>query len=331
MAKIPTFDLPAIEALLEVIDDGIWFWNAETASVYRNPSWYKMLGYAPHSLEGTVLTWEKIIHPDDFNRVMEHFENYINGKADSYEVEYRCQTQSNGYLWIRDKALLIEKAADGSVKRMLGAHHDIDAVKHLTELNSIQKKDFDNIIKARTKELEKLNSQLERKAREAEKLAATDHLTGLDNRLSFDKNIKAEMARAIRFKEPLSLIILDIDNFKHINDNEGHVIGDQMLTEVAQVLTKNLREIDHASRWGGDEFAILLPNTTSDDAFLVAEKIRKSIAVIPYEQLSVSISASFGITQLAITDSQNDFLRKADNALYDSKLGGKNKVTAKSA
>ena len=134
------------------------------------------------------------------------------------------------------------------------------------------------------------------------------------------------MARAQRFKEPLSLIVLDLDNFKLINDLNGHPTGDEVLISVGKVLLNSLRQIDVASRWSDDEFALLLPNTSLSQALLVAEKLRTAITA-ELTPLQLNISASFGIVELSKDELQIDFLRRADNALYESKNTGRNKVS----
>ncbi len=325
-AKLPVFDQAAIEALLEVVSDGVWFWHADTSYVYRSPGWYRMLGYNPHSLDNTVFTWESVIHPDDYQRVMHYFEQYINGLTDTYEIEYRCRTKSGGSRWIRDKGLIVDRVEDGSVQRMIGAHQDIDAHKRLIELSRHEQESLQNIINERTAELSRLNKKLAQKVEEAEQNATTDYLTSLSNRFSFEQRLTSETARAQRFKEPLSLIVLDLDKFKLINDLNGHPTGDKVLFSVGKVLRNSLRQIDVASRWGGDEFALLLPNTSLNQALSVAEKLRTAITT-ELTEFHLDISASFGVVELAKGESQIDFLRRADNALYESKNTGRNKVS----
>lgn len=325
--ELPVFDQVAIKALMDIVSDGIWFWHADTGYVYRNPGWYKMLGHNPHSLDNTVFTWENVIHPDDYQRVMHHFEQYITGLTDKYEIEYRCLTSSNEALWIRDRALIVDKADDGTVTRMIGAHQNIDADKRLAEFNAYEKQDLQNIIDSRTAELSRLNKKLAEKVEEAERNATTDYLTSLSNRFNFEQQLSNEIARAQRFQEPLSLIVLDLDNFKLINDRHGHPSGDEVLISIGQVLLNCVRQIDVASRWGGDEFALLLPNTSLDQALSVAEKLRKAITSA-LAQRQFASSASFGVVTLAKDESQIDFLRRADNALYESKNSGRNKVSA---
>lgn len=325
-SNLPLFDPIAIEALLEIVSDGIWFWHADTGYVYRSPGWYKMLGYNPHSLENNVFTWERVIHPDDYPRVMYHFEQYISGGSDSYEIEYRCMTSSGRPLWIKDTGLIVNKDSDGNVLRMIGAHQDIDALKHLDELNTYEKQSLQNIIDARTHDLTRLNKELSEKAAEAERNASIDYLTSLSNRFSFEQRLESEIARAQRFREPLSLIVMDLDKFKQINDQYGHPTGDSVLIRMGEILRNNLRQIDLASRWGGDEFALLLPNTPMDHALSVSEKLR-TVIQMEFVPEALEVSASFGVVKLHRDESLIDFMRRADNALYESKNSGRNRVS----
>ncbi|MCX4193715.1 sensor domain-containing diguanylate cyclase [Methylophaga sp. OBS1] len=325
-SNLPLFDPIAIEALLEIVSDGIWFWHADTGYVYRSPGWYKMLGYNPHSLENNVFTWERVIHPDDYPRVMHHFEQYISGGSDSYEIEYRCMTSSGRPLWIKDTGLIVNKDSDGNVLRMIGAHQDIDALKHLDELNTYEKQSLQNIIDARTHDLTRLNKELSEKAAEAERNASIDYLTSLSNRFSFEQRLESEIARAQRFSEPLSLIVMDLDKFKQINDQYGHPTGDSVLIRMGEILRSNLRQIDLASRWGGDEFALLLPNTPIAHALSVSEKLRNVIQMELVPE-ALEVSASFGVVELHRDESLIDFMRRADNALYESKNSGRNRVS----
>jgi len=151
-----------------------------------------MLKFDDSEFENNVLTWENIIHPDDFNRVMEHFDNYINHKSEFYKIQYRCRTKNDDYVWIEDSAKIVEWNSDGSVARMIGAHRNIDAERILQQQTSRDKQDLQLLIETRTEELNKLNHQLNKKIREVEHLATTDSLTSLFNRRGFEKKIKSE-------------------------------------------------------------------------------------------------------------------------------------------
>ncbi|WP_438971573.1 sensor domain-containing diguanylate cyclase [Methylophaga sp.] len=324
---LPKFDPPAIEALLEIVSDGVWFWHANTGYVYRSPGWYKMLGYDVHSLDGTVFTWETVIHPDDYQMVMEHFERYMKSLSEAYHLEYRCKTKSGDYILIEDKAFVVERNEDGSVARMIGAHRDIDAQERLNQHDKLLHQELQKTIDERTKELNKLNQELTAKIKQTELLARTDFLTTLSNRYNFEKSLSNEVSRAQRFNEPLSLMIFDLDKFKLINDLHGHAAGDEILISIGKLLRNEIREIDLVSRWGGDEFAILLPNTSLNDAFVVADKLRKRINSELNTVLD-SASASFGVVELTKGESPSQLSVRADKALYKSKNAGGNQISS---
>ncbi len=319
---LPEIGEDALATILELISDGIWDWNASTGHVYRSPGWFRMLNYAVSELESNVFTWENIIHPDDFNRVMEHFDNYTNHKSETYKIQYRCRTKDNKYVWIEDRGRVVQWNSDGSVGRMIGAHRDIDAEKTLQQQTQRDKEDLQLLVETRTEELNQLNIKI----REVEQLATTDSLSLLLNRRGFEKKLISESARAKRFKEPLTLIVFDLDNFKPVNDLYGHSSGDLVLYKVAEVLRQHLREIDIPARWGGDEFLILLTNTTKEHASKLADKLRGLIAEQPDIKV-FSVTASFGVAQLGHDEDPMRLTIRADKALYRSKDAGRNKVT----
>ena len=169
---------------------------------------------------------------------------------------------------------------------------------------------------------------LGRHADQLAELSETDPLTGLLNARGFSSRLRSEIKRSKRYREPLSLLFLDLDGLKKINDREGHRAGSAALREIAGVIRSALRESDVAARWGGDEFTILAPNTARDPAFTLAERVRRRIA----EQASSwPLTASIGI---ATHEGDDDgmpadsvaLMRAADIAMYEAKKRGKNTV-----
>lgn len=167
---------------------------------------------------------------------------------------------------------------------------------------------------------------------ELERQAHTDFLTGVSGRGYFMQQAEQELARTIRYNCDLSLFMLDIDHFKHINDTYGHKGGDLVLKKLAMICQQVLREVDIVGRIGGEEFAVLLPETDKDQAFEVAERLRDAIAtteVAIENGLPVRFTASIGVTSLISKDENLDVLLNiADKALYQAKNGGRNKVVA---
>ncbi len=162
------------------------------------------------------------------------------------------------------------------------------------------------------------------------KLARTDALTGLHNRAQLDASLEIELSRARRTRNPLSLLMIDLDHFKHINDSYGHAIGDRVLRAVAESLGQITRCSDLACRYGGEEFAVILPDTSSANAYAVAEKIRLSLMALNLRegQATIPVTASIGIsgTRPGGLTQAAELLREADQALYLSKQRGRNRT-----
>lgn len=158
-----------------------------------------------------------------------------------------------------------------------------------------------------------------------EKQASTDPLTGIYNRLKLSQQVDSELKRAQRYHSELAVILFDIDHFKRINDNYGHLTGDAVLQDMARVVTKNLRDSDIFARWGGEEFMIVLPGTSVDQARTCAEKLRGIIAGHPFP-VPTSVTVSLGVTGAIAEDSRETLTNRADQALYAAKENGRNRV-----
>ncbi len=164
---------------------------------------------------------------------------------------------------------------------------------------------------------------------ELEMLAKRDALTGLYNRHALQEQLSAELARAIRYQYPLSLMMLDIDHFKQINDTHGHPAGDACLRKVAGLLLSSCREQDFAARFGGEEFVVILPHTDVEDAMHCAERLRLQVeqSELRYGKSTFRCSVSIGVAGLSEERSQPEALiEAADGALYQAKRTGRNRV-----
>jgi diguanylate cyclase (GGDEF)-like protein len=158
-----------------------------------------------------------------------------------------------------------------------------------------------------------------------EELAFCDALTGVFNRRHFDRCFAEECARSRRYSRPLSLIMVDIDHFKRVNDEYGHQKGDQILHLVGQTLRALVRQTDMVFRYGGEELVILLPETRGADAATVAEHCRTRIAAASTALLPAGISVSLGIAELGSDEADSALLGRADAALYEAKRTGRNR------
>lgn len=171
--------------------------------------------------------------------------------------------------------------------------------------------------------------QMEQYQAMLEAMAATDPLTGLLNRRSFEQSARDEVQRMKRIKYPACIAIFDLDHFKAVNDKYGHAFGDQALIEIAAVTKKQLRgSFDRPARWGGEEFALLLSNVTEEDARLACERLRAAIErrVISFQGKTARVTASFGVAPLSTEGGLDASLEAADAMLYEAKKSGRNKV-----
>ena len=178
-------------------------------------------------------------------------------------------------------------------------------------------------------ELKIKNDKLENAYDKLKEISQTDMLTKLSNRRAMIEKLNHEVSRFNRTKKPFSVIISDIDDFKRINDNFGHECGDAVLVSISSVLKKNMRNIDAVARWGGEEFLMMLPDTKSAGAKIVAEKLRASIEAdrVEYDGQKHQITMTFGIAEFNDKDYDiNYYIRQADEALYKGKEQGKNQV-----
>ncbi|SEL03152.1 PAS domain S-box-containing protein/diguanylate cyclase (GGDEF) domain-containing protein [Colwellia chukchiensis] len=321
-----------LNTILNVINEGVWDWDGCRQKVTRSPGWYRMLGYDVGAFREDVFTWENVIHPEDYARVMHQFEAYITGKINIYEVEYRCKKSDGSYLWIIDRGIIAARNPDGTVARMIGAHQDVH--QKIVAQNELIKKNklltegnlsLEQLVEQKTQELAKKNKLLEQKLIEIESISNIDPLTQIANRKFFECELEKEIIRANRYHHPLTLVMFDLDNFKDINDIHGHKVGDAILCRVCELVTCNIRDVDLFARWGGDEFVIIFPELTKTQAHQTSEKLRQLISQHQTSMTS-AITCSFGVAQYREGDSINTLFQRVDRLLYHSKQKGRNQV-----
>jgi diguanylate cyclase (GGDEF)-like protein len=223
------------------------------------------------------------------------------------EATYQCHLYADegGYLLVGDR---IGETQDETVERMSLMTNELATM---------------------TIELRKRNSDLEKANEVIRELTRIDPLTNLANRRRFAEALDSWMTLAQRHREPLSLISIDIDRFKSVNDAHGHDVGDEVLKQVAELLREACRNEDLPVRLGGEEFLLLCPKTAIDEAYTLAERLRVRLPSMPGLPSGVHISASFGVTQLLPQDTYFAFMKRADMALYEAKSGGRNKTVAR--
>jgi diguanylate cyclase (GGDEF)-like protein len=162
---------------------------------------------------------------------------------------------------------------------------------------------------------------------ELEKLATTDKLTGAYNRIKFEEIIEKEIERIRRYRLPFSMIMFDIDRFKEANDTYGHNVGDYVLRTIADMVKGNIRTLDYFVRWGGDEFVIIVPECTCNEAYALAEKIRRIAEDYRFDQVG-KVTISSGVVEALESDTEDSLVKRADDALYKAKGEGGNRSEA---
>jgi len=205
-------------------------------------------------------------------------------------------------------------------------------LKHKLSLNQKLGRDIGILVAALdyltniTNEISSPKITYDKNIEETAQIATTDPLTGLYTRNVFNISLEKEIIKAIRYKNNLSLIIIDIDNFKFVNDSFGHQEGDKVIIKLVRIINKNIRKSDLFARYGGEEFAVIMPETHSDEAFKVSERIRINVFKIlkSYEK-KITVSIGIGILSESV-DSAYNLIKCADDALYKAKQSGKNCV-----
>ncbi|MDK2945143.1 MAG: two-component system, cell cycle response regulator [Mesotoga sp.] len=177
-----------------------------------------------------------------------------------------------------------------------------------------------------TRELARKNKELQAANKEIERLMNCDPLTGLSNRREFMNRLDKEIESLCSTCKPLSIIMADIDDFKRVNDTRGHPEGDRVLQLFADVLNEIISPRRTTVRYGGEEFIVMLPETTSEEATEIAEEVRKNFERETEKKLGLTVTASFGVATFKPSDTKSSILKRVDDALYSAKSGGKNRV-----
>ncbi|HUM22991.1 GGDEF domain-containing protein [Mesotoga prima] len=177
-----------------------------------------------------------------------------------------------------------------------------------------------------TRELARKNKELQAANKEIERLMNCDPLTGLSNRREFMNRLDKEIESLCSTCKPLSIIMADIDDFKEVNDTRGHPEGDRVLQLFAEILNEIISPRRTTVRYGGEEFIVMLPETTSEEAIEIAEQVRKNFEEETEKKLGFTVTASFGVATFKPSDTKSSILKRVDDALYSAKSGGKNRV-----
>jgi two-component system, cell cycle response regulator len=252
--------------------------------------------------------------------IQPNFSFLINAQADCKGQVYK------GILTIGDyadhgRSLIARVWRIGKGLRIL-AEYDIEELekiyRSLVELNS-------DYAKAQL-ELAHLNQKIQLNQKKALALSLTDPLTGIGNRRKLDQVLELEIGRAERTGDKLSVLMTDLDHFKHINDTYGHIVGDKVITVHVQMIQQRTRPTDIITRFGGEELVILMPHTNIQNAYTIAERIRFEFANCQIEPLEKAVTVSIGVVELAKNEQAESLLHRVDKALYEAKNAGRNRV-----
>lgn len=283
--------------LVENSHDIIYTLTADGTCTFVSPVWTRLLGHDTSEVIGK--SFREFVHPDDRADCEAFLETVIATGERRSGIEYRILSKDGKWIWHTSSAVPF-RDENGKVAGFYGISSDVS-------------------------ERRKFLEDLERKA-------TTDELTGVHNRRYFIELAMNEVKRAMRLDHPLSFALIDIDLFKHINDTWGHAVGDRALVHFARIVRENIREIDILSRFGGDEFVILLPETDSAATCEILERLRSVLAARPLEVdgVTIPLSISAGVSccdgSANSGDSLDSILIRADKALYRAKEGGRDRV-----
>jgi diguanylate cyclase (GGDEF)-like protein/PAS domain S-box-containing protein len=274
----------------QAANDGLWDWDLAKGDVFYSSRWKTLLGYGAEDIGSTADDWFGRVHPEDLDTLLRAIDEHIAGRSDGVELEHRMRRADDSYLWVLCRGL-VRRGTDGAPTRMVGSLTDVH-----------------------------MRKELEGQLRHA---ALYDALTGLPNRTLFLDRLRQAMARASRSADyQFAVLFLDLDDFKLVNDSLGHLLGNALLGSIAERISAGLRAADTASRFGGDEFAILLEDTANNhDPVVVAARLQELLAQpIHIGGHEIVVTASVGIAS-SVTGyaSAEDVLRDADTAMYRAK------------
>jgi diguanylate cyclase (GGDEF)-like protein/PAS domain S-box-containing protein len=274
-----------LQSIIEGSHVGTWEFNLQTGEAVYNQTWAAIVGYTLTELEEIKnRVFDSLAHPDDLKKSYKLIEKHIAGDLPFYDMECRMKHKKGHWIWVHDRGKIMTYTPEGKPLLMVGTHSDIT----------------------------------ERKINEEKILYVSHHdnLTGLYNRNYLDEEAGRIESEKIF---PVSVIMADLNGLKLVNDTYGHGHGDEMLKEAARILKNNCRHKDIIARWGGDEFVILLPGTSADDAWLVCKRISSSFSEVAVEEIPMTIALGVACREND-TEKLIETIRNAENNMYKQKL-----------
>jgi diguanylate cyclase (GGDEF)-like protein/PAS domain S-box-containing protein len=283
---------------LDTVGDGVWDWYPQAKIETLSARCLEMYGYTAAEVDAMPGGLDAVTHPDDLAAMREARQEHFAGRTPSYVNEHRVKTKSGDYKWVLSRGMVIERDAQGQPLRVVGTHTDITSRKQSEELVWAQ--------------------------------ANYDGLTGLPNRMHLRERLQQDMLRCQRADQPLTLLFLDLDGFKEVNDTLGHASGDLLLIEAAHRLRECVRATDTLARLGGDEFTIVLPDMGYGPALerVLADLLAALNRGFVLGSEQVFVSCSIGATLYPNDgDDVQTLFRNADQALYAAKEAGRNRFS----
>lgn len=282
---------------------GHWYWNIQTNDVISNDKKITTLNYTvdeiPEDLGFEFFTSK--LHPDDYERVMDNMRQHLYGNSEVYEVEYRIQTKDGDYKWYYDIGKVTRRDEENKPLFVSGI------VFNITE-----KKNMELIIRNQNEKLlEAVN---------------LDHLTKTLNRKALYEKLESEIHIVDKSQSKLSIVMIDIDKFKRVNDNYGHQVGDSVIKKIAEIIKNSLPEESFVGRYGGEEYLVIIPGRDKEQAYIVAENIRKNIEDTEFIY-GIKITVSGGVSEYDNKQSLDVLVYESDKNLYKAKNSGRNKIT----
>ena len=298
--------------------DSVYITDLAGHFLFVNAAFERLYGYAPDSLPGKGVA---MLEPESGANPLpaDAGEGWVG------EVVHRTQYGARMPVWLSRSAL---KDESGRASALVYVARDMTERQRLEET-----------LRSANERLAQANEQLESSRRILEQLAIRDELTNLYNRRELDRLLDHEVARSARSQQPFTLLILDVDHFKRVNDAYGHLAGDAVLRRIGEVISETLRQVDRAARFGGEEFAVLLPDTPPAHGLSVAERIRERVAAAQTAirkpdgaTTSLSVTLSIGLAGwLPDSGRARDLIERADRALYRAKAQGRNRAVSADA
>jgi len=304
-----------LSSAVKSVLDAVYITDLEGNFLFANAAFARLYGYPQDALLGLKAD---ILEADGARPAVHVWDTMKSGWVG--EVVHKARGGTRVPVWLTRSCVENDQ---GQIAAMVHVARDMTERRRL-----------EDALKRTNEKLSAANEELERSRAALEELAIRDELTGLYNRRELNRLLSDEVARSARTGHPLSLILLDLDHFKQVNDEHGHVAGDEVLKGVARLLGRTLRRIDRAARFGGEELAILLPETQASEALKVAERIRQQLAITSFLTVTpqggekpLFVTASLGAAALDdAVRTPEDLIRVADQALYRAKAEGRNRT-----